>query len=352
MQESLRQYEQMTDVLAKIYPSAPLFERAGMRHPVVIHHPQPQQIDDVNSVLGPVPTERESPNSLAFYNHALIQSLQNSGRNLFNGTTYVMKRIRTRPLTIEAQIGKYFDMVATAGTLEEELRDAVAAGGLVRLPMRSQYHRAVEPERALVSGEGRSAALGGGVLTVFNRGGDYYAILARRTARSATNPGFFHVLPAFMFQPMRDEPVASDWSLSHTIFRELLEELFGMPEVTDASPQYIESHPALQDLREMLAAGTASLHITGIAFNLMTLRPEFCAMLLIRDEGWWQRVTATDAPYRLDAGSETDDGKIKLVPIETDEAALRSLPDDVHARLPAHASAAIWLGMDLARSLL
>lgn len=352
MSSPLKQYIAMTEHLAKLYPSAQLFERGNLQHPAVILSPTDAQRDDIDSVLGAVPATTEDPDTFAAFDHGYLNSLKNSGRHLFNGLTYSFHKIRLRPLTITARIGRYFDMIATSGALEQELRDTVANGGLIRLPMRSQLHRAIDPERALVDGVGRSAALGGGVLTVFKHEGHYQAILARRTARSAMNAGFYHVLPAFMFQPLGDTPRDEHWRLSDTIYREWLEELFAMPEVLKSDVTGMAEHPALVDLKAMMARGDASLHMTGIVINLMTLRPEFCALLIIHDADWYTRVTAPDSPYPLNVTPETDDGKLKRVPVADDETVLKSLPEDIHALLPPHASAAFWLGLDLTRQLM
>ncbi|MCA9912090.1 MAG: hypothetical protein KC496_02020, partial [Anaerolineae bacterium] len=294
-------YTKITDTIHKLYP-AELFTRHGIAHPVTFYDPAPEQVQNVDSVLGREPGINVMQDEMAFYNHAYLQTLQNSGRNLFNGTTFALTTLRQKPLRIEAGFGKYFDMIATCAALDHELLDAVQ-GKLIRLPMRTQYHRSISPEEALRSGNGRSAALGGVVLTVFNDAGTYRLMLAKRSGTQATRPNNFHMLPAFMFQPAGSIMQAGEWSLRHHILREILEEMFGMEESENTD---FYAQPALLDLQQMLDNGEAGLYLTGIAMNLMTLRPEITALLLIQDAEWWPRVTAPDHPTPFMLNEEND----------------------------------------------
>jgi hypothetical protein len=85
--------------------------------------------------------------------------------------------------------------------------------------------------------------------------------------------------------------------------------------------------------------------------NLLTLRAEISALLLIHDAAWYERVTAPDSDMRLNAEAETQGG-IAYVPIATDEALLAALPPDVHTIMPPQAVGALWEGVELARSLI
>jgi hypothetical protein len=346
MPTEAEQYHTMTAYLSRLY-DAPLFERAGVQHPVVLYPAHAEQMGDVDSILGRVPVDRTRADDFAIYNHALLQTLRNSGRNVFNGTTFALKLLKQRrgKLTLEATLGSYFDMLATCIALEQELRDAAATSkrGL-RLPTRTQLHRSVDPADALTRGVGRSAAIGGNTLIVFAHEVGYKAMLMRRTAQAAIDAGRYHVMPAFIFQPKSSAVQPYEWSLRYHIEREYLEELFGMPETGAAD---FSAHPALLDLRAMLADGRALLHLTGVAVNLLTLRPEICFLLLIHDPDWYRRITAPDSTTPLNADSEA--AEVVLVPIASDHDLLNALPPDVHTRMPAHALAALWAGVDQAR---
>lgn len=344
-------YPRLTDYLAKLY-GVPVYTRAGIKHPILHYPPTETQIENIDSVIGRLVDE--TPSEFAFYNHGYLQTMQNSGRNIFNGVTFALKQVQLEPLKLDFNYGYYFDMLATCGAFEIELRDAIVSK-LIRLPGRSQYHREISHNAALVRGTGRSAAIGGACLTVFNHEGAYKAMLARRSAKNATDPGFFHLLPAFIFQPRQYPAQPHETQISYHIFREYLEELFAMPETVSPTPLDREetffNHPAYRYLQDLMQAGKAGLYLTGVALNLLTLRPEICALLLIHDPAWYARITAPDSDMPLNADAETQHG-ITLVPIERDEALLAALPPNVHTIMPPQAVVALWEGVDVARKMI
>jgi len=343
------QYEKITKHLTQLYGKR-LYERNGITHPIVVFTPQPDQINDVDSVLGDAPRQLLRAEDMAFYNQAYLQTLKNSGRNLFNGTTFVHKRLRRKPLKLSAELGKYFDMLATCAALDDELKDA-AAGQLIRLPGRSQLHRHLPPDQAMINGRGRSAAIGVACLTVFNHEGTYKAMLARRSERAATDPLHFHVLPAFIFQPSDEQwTYPEEWSVAHQVYREYLEELFGFDEISSpARYDYFYEHPALQYLKTLMARGEAALYLTGITINLLTLRPEISTLLLIHTPAWYARITAPNSDMPLNTHAEAHGGTIYMLPIRDDAAVLAELPENVHTMMPPQAVGALWMGVDLAR---
>ncbi len=342
-----QEYEQAARYLARFY-GAQVFEREGARHPISVYLPDDMQRASVDSMIGTL--KDSSAERHAIYDYGYLQSVQNSGRNVYNGRTYVLHHLTTHPLRLHGQYGHYFDMLATCAALENELRASVSTR-LIRLPLRTQLHRSLHIPQALWSGAGRSAAIGGACLVVFNDHGVYKAILAQRSASNATDPGFYHVMPAFIFQPTQAAPHPLDWRISHHIFREFLEELFGLPE-TDAPPEALYQHPIVVDLQRMLARGSAALRATGIAVNLLTLRPEICAVLVIHEADWWERVNNPASEYRINAASEAQGGRLNLVPVSSDEAILAALPQPLYTHMPPQGYTALWLGVDETRRLL
>lgn len=346
-----RDYKNLTDYLQHLYRCQP-YERGGTEHPVTVLYPETWQVDDVDSLLArslPKPEKRD----FAMYDYAYLHDLQNSKPHLFNGTTFTLKQIRQQPLRLWGGLGSYFDMLATCAALERELRDA-ASQGWMRAPSRKVYHRLVPPEDALLRGSMRSAAIGIGTLTVFNDDGVYKAILARRSQHTAFDSGMFHVLPAMMFCPTTsDFHDSREWSVRHQVFREFLEELFGLPEERQpACWDYFYAEPALRYLNELIAAGKAGLYATGLIINLLTLRPELSTLLLIHDRAWHARITAPESDMPLRTAAETQARSIVRAPIATDEAFLAHFPPELHLRMPAQATATLWLGIDMARQLI
>lgn len=341
-------YQKMTDYLGRLY-GCQLFARGGVEHPVTVYYPAESQTDDVDSLLDPwLPRAEEA--DFACYDHSYLQDLQNSKPGLYNGRTFTLKRIRQSPLKLRGGIGSYYDMLATCAALEREMRDA-AEGGSLRAPSRRAYHRRIAPQDSLQRGDKRSAAIGIGTLTVFNDRGVYKAMLARRSASTAFDSNLFHVLPAMMFGPTTAEfGDPREWSVKHQILREVLEELFGLPEETQPERwDYFYDHPALRYLMQLLEAGSAQLCATGIVLNLLTLRPEISALLLIHDPAWYARVSAKDSDMPLLTADETLEGSLVMAPIANDEDFLAHFPPDLHLIMPAQATATMWLCIDRAR---
>jgi hypothetical protein len=339
-------YERLVDYLTGTYGDR-LYDRDGSRYPVIVFTPTEDQSKDVSSVLASEPPERfEAADSFAFYASDHLIQLQLSGRTLTDDVCYTFHRLEQDTLRIEGRLGRYFDMLATCDALEHELI-AYAAGLRDDLPLRDCLHQMIAPEKVVVEGRGRSPALGVAVLTVFNDSGTYRTIIGQRSSSVATGNGLYHVVPAFIAQPTGPERFyAEEWALQHQIYREFGEELFGMPEyqVWDepASPAYFYNYPAVADLFAMMNAGSADLHLTGIAVNLLSLRAEICALLLIRDPDWYARSLPG-----LEKGRLTERQAVDYISLDT----LAGLPDSPHTSMTPHGAAAFWLGSDLARNL-
>lgn len=338
-------YALISEYLASYY-DVEVYEHGGIQHPVVNYPVSPEQAYDIDSVLGHLNTTTSNADDMPFYNYAYLHTLQNSGRNLFNGTTYTLKRLRTTPLRIDAGLGTYFDMIATCIALEKELIDVIE-GGMVRLPMRSQYHREYKAHESVLSGKGRSAAIGGVMLTVFNDEGTYKAIISQRTGEHATRPNALHLLPAFIFQPMTANQAQADWTFKHHLYREYLEELVGMAEGADNMYQ----HPALKDLQAMEADGRAVINLTGVSLNLMTLRAEISALMLVHDERWWRKMQSGEDGYKLNT-PETHDNLLLISLEDNDEAIQSQLADDYFLTMVPQAIPAFWEGIARARLLI
>ena len=299
-----RDYKNLTDYLQHLYQCEP-FTRAGIEHPVTVFYPADWQIHDLDSLLDATPPSADT-RDFAVYDYSYLHDLQNSKPGLHNGTTFTLRSIREKPLKLRGALGRYYDMLATCAAFERELHAAVAQGWM-RAPSRTAYHRHVQPPEALRRGVKRSAAIGIGTLTVFNDAGQYKALLARRSDATAFDSGMYHVLPAMMFGPTTAGfSDAREWSVKHQVLREVLEELFNMPEQrSPARWDFFYDHPALRYLVGLLDSGAAQLCATGIIINLLTLRPEISTLLLIHDPAWYRRVTAPDSDMPLATAAET-----------------------------------------------
>jgi hypothetical protein len=335
----------LIDTLRSLYGKR-LFAYNAQTYPVIVLPAAPSQRCDVDSVLAAdYPRAFVDRSTFAFYDSAHLEQRLTTRPGMTDNPTYIMERMQTNPLRIQARLGRYFDMMATCDALDWELRD-FASGERGDLPLRQQLHAAVSADELLYDGRGRSGVIGVAVLTVFVHDGGYRAIVARRSSTLATGAGLYHVVPAFVFQPSGPESFyAAEWSIRHHVCREFGEELFAMSEYgqwpSAQTAQYFYDHPAVANLRAILADGRAELLLTGVAFNLLSTRPEICAALLIHDPEWYTRSEA-----QLQRALSTERQETRYIPIDT----LEGLPDDLHIRMTPQGAAALWLGLEAARA--
>ncbi|MBK9944248.1 MAG: hypothetical protein IPP13_21820 [Kouleothrix sp.] len=233
----------------------------------------------------------------------ILEALKRRGANIWNGKTFSLESL-TLDLEgnvnkINASIGSYFNMVSSADYLEFEAFAAIesldANIALDDLPAR-QKALSLErtPSECLRHGGGVDSAIAISTLVVYLREGRYWLLCEVRSKKVAVHSDLYHVLPSLMFQPVTGSSEASlktEWSITHNIYREYLEELFSVPEVRsikkEIAPDFFYKQPNLLYLQNLIRAGTAQLRGIAVAFNLLNHRPEICTLLLINDESWY-----------------------------------------------------------------
>jgi hypothetical protein len=190
-------------------------------------------------------------------------------------------------------------------------------------------------------------------LIVFDDGDTYQAFVRQRSGRTAAHSDLYHVIPSFMFQPMLGD-VRREYSVRHNVFREYLEELFGVEEMRlskgELALDWFYDHEELAYLRSLLDAGSAELLLTGFAVNMLNLRPEICTLLLIRDPNWRRRRIAGN--WEFETPQQMFDRRQDYIrPVDVNRG-----DDEIAAelaRLPGTfvppGAAAFWLGVDVAR---
>ena len=300
------------------------YQRNGQAYPFAICDSAPSATLETLLSTHP-PTTPQSKESFAFYDEGIVSRLQQTSAALYDGTTFAFDCFTGNPPRLHATLGSYFDHLNTSIALEEEL----LAGG-------DTHWRAlcasVTPGQLLTHGAGRSASLGMSVLTVFKQQDRYQALVVQRSGQTAHMPGALHVLPAFQFQPTAQSDAAHDWNLTRQIKREYAEELFDLPEDTDAAT----SEPVRQ-LNAMLASGDAELHYTGTVMNLQTTHLSVCALLLIHAADWHTQLN-------VDSAWET--ATTYRLPVVADEDLLAAFPAHAYQRFAPSGAAAFWLGID------
>jgi hypothetical protein len=209
-------------------------------------------------------------------------------------------------LQLHCKLGTYFHSLSTSESLDLELLEAYAAWPdsdpeqvWSRLERRAWLHERVP--NPVADGRYRSAAVGVSTLTIVrvrNRGFDGYKLfLSPRSITVATQRRRYHVVPSGMFQPFipghSGDLLQGQFSVSQTVMREFVEELYGVEELETGDgrvdPQAIYHRREARLLSDMLRASDAALLYSGVAVNLLALRPEICTVLIVHDPGWWER---------------------------------------------------------------
>jgi hypothetical protein len=356
------------------YGGVPLLRRQRHLYPVAVFLPAEEQIGDVDSVL--LDLQDTSPEDYqleprdATFRQLWDQTLRRG--HLQDLPTYTMKRLTASEdrLGIVCERGSYFRAVETCDALEweavtsaaTELNDSSKEAFErfdATLPLRCRLHAIVDDP--ITDGRHRSAAIAVSTLVAFNDEGQYYLLLSRRAGEGVTAyRGLLHVVPSFMFQPVAGH-YREEWSIRHNIYREYLEELFDRPEPQGGMTAWRQFYvdPCLVYLRDLEERGDARLYLTGIAVNLLNLRPEICTVLLIRSPEWFRHHTQLGGPrerFRLNAewaspAGSADRGISRLALATSDDAQLQADNLGPTAFLPPGA-AAFWLGISLVRELL
>lgn len=271
-------------------------------YPVVVFPAPNHQKYNVNSALT-YPLTKEEPKSEAFVVReptvrALLEKL---GVPIQNRLTYTMTRLNTQDsLQLTGALGCYFYTLDTCYSLEWEiLSNLNKLGGHneddfkrfdEQLDLRRKLHANVN--YPIVDGSGRSAAIGISTLIAYNDNGRINLWLKRRSKKDvAAHGGLVHVIPSFIFQPVT-EFIEEEFKVPHNIFREYLEEIFDRPEPqmgTEAVYNYFYGDLRLQYLLTLLGSQQAELLFTGIAVDLLSLRPEICTLLWIKTSDWFNR---------------------------------------------------------------
>jgi len=365
----------LLDYLAARYAPYRLLQRGGERYPVVFFPAGPAQRARPESVLGPLSPAMPPDNSYVVDDPAYRDAI--ATLNLFSlpatvdRLTITMERMRhdAGGIEIAARNGKFMASARTCEILDWEIRSAIAglataAGAEAigeKVPLRNALHATVADP--VLDGSGRSAALAITCLIVYRRAGAYYALMRKRGKRGSPLYAYmYQAVPSFMLQATDARWLRHEYSLVHQISREYLEEVYSYPEPANVvdDPDYFYHEPQFQRLHEMLARGTAQLYVTGIGMNLLNLRADICALLVIHDERWFiESQTNPTCQFRFNdewetaiarPGTDAYVGAIPIDPSASDEEVLRVSHLSQRETTPAGA-AAWWGGLDCFRSI-
>lgn len=173
---------------------------------------------------------------------------------------------------------------------------------LKKLPMRNAIHQKFIEEgdesNVLVSGKYRESLLSVQVFVlVRNFNGTYDVLRIRRSANVSAKANYLQFIPSGGFEAMNDcDDFDSQWenfSLCKVVFRELLEECFGVDEDdkkmtgNNVSPDKIYQNKHIKKLVAMLSGSIeekrAHMELLGTTMSLAGLRQEFSFVLRVDD---------------------------------------------------------------------
>ncbi len=315
------------------YGQERLLSRAGRVYPAVCYGALQTDVESVLGALDASPAVGTSENAMSRL--ALLADTR-----LTNGHIYVMRRFSPQPrLTLDCAAGRYFDMLDTCSAIEIELRAAIGDGARQpaaldgNLRLRQAAHAAAGGD-PLTSGAGRDAAIGLSMLVACRTGDGYRMRLAQRgDGGLGLGCGQLHVVPSGMFD---FADARRDYHVGAKLREEYAEELFG------------KAGPALEYLDALLRTGGAQLLLTGVAMDLLNLRPEICTLLIIHTPEWFEQ--ARQARLNDEFLPETAAGGFPgWVRLASDEVMIQEsglLPE----RMIPPGAAAFWMGVDVLRA--
>lgn len=321
--------------LAWKYGEQRLIARAGRIYPAVCHCTRQTDVESVLGALDAAPAVEPHGNDVS----RLAQLVD---PRLTNGYVYVMRQTRfgSQP-SMDCGLGRYFGMLDTCSAIEVELRAAICAGDCdpraldAKLKLRNTAHEAAGGD-PIACGAGRDAALGLSMLVACRTSDGYRMRLARRgDGGLGLGGGQLHVVPSGMFD-FADARL--DFKVRAKLREEYAEELFE------------NAAGVLDYLDQLLANGEAQLILTGIAMDLLNLRPEICTLLVIDTPEWFER--ACHARLNDEFLAETPaDGACAWVRLASDEDMIAAAGLAPERMIPPGA-AAFWMGVDAVRASL
>lgn len=356
------------------YKNHNILNRCNKIYPVAIYPAPESQVNNLESVLHSLDKICPKDNELKPKNANYRELLEITGRDLEDRPTFTMVDLiaTTSKLELKCELGSYFRSMDTCESLLWEI--ASMSNRLKNvdeenfkkfdesLSLRSEIHNQVD--NPIVSGKFRSAAIGISTLLAYNDDGKYNLWLRRRSSTTvALGANKIHVIPSFMFQPSTAF-IDEEFSITHNIYREYLEEIFNTPEAQEeeADWRYFYGDPNFQFLKELMDTEEVKLYFTGIAVNLFNLRPEVCTVLLIKSSEWYnfhsknssreRRFCFNPEWARTSRASENPEFILAKLPFMRRDSDYKDEISIKPENIVPPGAAAFWLGVDALRKVI
>lgn len=265
-------------------------------------------------------------------------------------------------LRLQCNVSWYYKVLSTSEYLKMEVFEAwvnrrkeiekalVEGNALHALPWRSRLHEEVGDP--ILSGKLRGAGLSTSTLVCYRseireRKG-YRCILFKRSDNQVSEaPGWFHVVPAGQFESDPAETLEGSFSVAENVLREYGEEFFDCQR--KKIPLWHRHEEPVKAIIDMMTKKAASLHLTGISFELATLRADICTLLLITSPDWEQQWLP-----RIEETWEHKGDEAQYIWLEDTDEAIYGNPEYKVgvSDLYVQGATAFWLGVRLARQII
>lgn len=233
-----------------------------------------------------------------FYSKTQDRSVDMS-RALFNGRTFQLTKIQGSSLPqLEFRSSDYFSYLSMCESRTDEL---IMKSYSLRKEDTGNKFRFLKKKLDLRNGNASSFDVNGdlsnhfwklgiNVLTVFQSKGTYYIPISKRSNFLAEFPGRYHVVPAGTFQPASEINQTYEFKLSHTIYREYMEEIFGKKKLikpdSNLPPTWFYESDELKPVLNSIKSGDSFLYYTGFGIDALAYKPELSCLLFINDKNY------------------------------------------------------------------
>jgi len=288
--------------LQKEYPNVPLLECNSEFYPVTIFTPsEPIRLMDIEPNSRPLVNKgiltRENWAPSILDSDTAFYWLQQSITEKVDKNTIVMKSLQTEPtISISCGTSTYFSGIETSQALEWEIYKAAGWAADKKLGIESMKKRLKLRENILNgitdpvrNGEGRAATVGISVLLSYMHENKVKILLWERGPLSSYyDRGKLHVLPSGYFQ-ISSQLKNEEFSAVHSALKEFAHELFGYDVSKDSAltPYGIYNQQYIKELMQLAKDDKILLYFTGIAVNMLSLRPEIMLWLHIDSKEWF-----------------------------------------------------------------
>jgi hypothetical protein len=140
-----------------------------------------------------------------------------------------------------------------------------------------------------------------------NNADDYVVSLGMRSKEVGTYPSCLHVIPAGMCNTHRTEwlrgekqSVVPDWFVRTTMRSEFLEEWFDYQKLEREATDVLDWRQDVDRAWKEARIGDQQILLTGLAYDLLNLRPEICGVVLVDrwgDKLCWEYISISGRAY-------------------------------------------------------